>query len=155
MTAPLKKSQRLVEFKYKPIMSAWFAWKSGGTSTRYSFELRNTLKEIRYRGQLPHIDFDYGFQSLINLIEKHHKGNFICARIYGHRNDNDLHGVLLREYKYDELIIPEDPTKHPDIYPDFTAKKWQDKKDSLTQHLSYRIRHAQIVTSVLNSEILK
>lgn len=149
MTAPSQKIKTLAEYTYRPIMSAWFAWKKGGTATRYSYELRNTLKEIRYRGQLPHIDFDYGFQSLVSLIEEHHKGKYNFARIYGHVNENDKEGKLLREYTNDQL------SDEFNSWPDFKSEKWQKHKDSLANKIYIKARHAKIVKSVLNEEILK
>lgn len=147
MITPAKNIQTLAEFKYKPIMTAWFAWKNGGTGTRYSFELRNTLKKIRYRGELPHIDFHYGFQSLVNLIENHHKGKYNTAIIYGLRNENDEVGVVLRKYVNDQLVIEADP--------DFNQDKWCEKKDRLMKKIYVCARNAKIVTSVLNKEILE
>lgn len=149
MNAPVTKIQTLPEYRYKPIMSAWFAWKKGGTGTRYSFELRNTLKKIRYRGELPHIDFDYGFQSLVNLIENHHKGEYNCAIIYGLRNEYEeiTSGIVLRKYVKDNLIIMNDPN--------FSMEKWRNKKDQLIQNIFIKARNAKIVTSVLNKDILE
>ena len=82
------KIKKLVEvdkrnlYIYIPILSAYIIFKNGKRCKFYSYEMRTSISQIRFRDFHPAIDFDFGYQALISMIEDKLKGQYKSAIIY-------------------------------------------------------------------------
>jgi hypothetical protein len=131
-----------VKFIYKPIMQAWIGRKKGGAISFYSFELRTTLSQIANRGTLPQIDFDYGFQSLVHLIEEKFKGQYNEARIYGLHKATDTYSQLLMKFKNGKVVF--------DDSPNFGSDEWIKFKENRANRILHQVRQADEVYEITN-----
>lgn len=145
MAAPTEKVQESAEWIYKPIMSAWIVFNDGNKCKFYSYELRKSLEQIKHNRSEAVIDFDYGYQALWRLIEEKYKGQHTEARIYGHVNNDDDEGKLLREYKYGIL---QKPYKDPD----FSEEKWVKKAQSMAKEITDNVRRHKRIAHVSNKK---
>lgn len=142
-----KTQQQPSEFIYMPSMHLWIAWKKGGTSKLYSYELRNTLKQIVYRDEKPRIDLEYGFQRLVHLVENVHRGKFNSARIYGNSSQTQTKDTLLQEYNSEGKITVLRSF-------DFAEEKYKNLEQTLIDRLINNIRKHSIIINPVTKETL-
>ncbi len=95
-------------FFYVPILSVTVYFKDGKKCKFYSYELRTSISQIRFRDFQPQLDFDYGYQALINMVETTLKGKYNTAIIYKNANFT-TNGIECRKYINDELVTMNDP----------------------------------------------
>lgn len=56
-------------FNYKSLISAWVLFNNGRKSTVYSYELQNSIQQIKHRGHIPLIDFEIAIVNLKNWLQ--------------------------------------------------------------------------------------
>lgn len=123
-------------FIYRPVFYAWVGTKSKGPKTFYSFELQNTFSQIINRGVLPHIDFMFGYQGLIHLVEETLKGQYNDARICFNRHpQHQGEGRIFRHYKKGIL-------QEPYQDPPFGHQYFETLKDTIIQRIIAASHHA-------------
>lgn len=114
-------------FLYIPVLSAVVIFNNGKQCKFYSYEMRTSISQIRFQDFHPVIDFDYGYQALISMIENKLKGQYVSALIYKSSN-SDEHGILCRLYQKGHLKTMSDP--------DFStaeAKAWTRKREDFNK----------------------
>ena len=110
-------------YVYCPVLSAFVQFKNGKKCKFYSYEMRTTISQIRFRDFHPVIDLDYGYQALISMVEEKLKGQYTSALLYKNKKA-DENGTLCRQYKNGELLKMEDPD-----FNTFQAKQWVRRRE--------------------------
>ena len=114
-------------FLYIPVLSAVVIFNNGKQCKFYSYEMRTSISQIRFQDFHPVIDFDYGYQALISMIEGKLKGQYVSALIYK-SNNSDEHGILCRLYQKGFLKTMNDPDFNTPA-----AKAWTRKREDFNK----------------------
>ena len=110
-------------FVYVPVLSALIDFNNGKKCKFYSYELRTSISQIRFQDFHPVIDFEYGYQALVSMIEGKLKGQFTSALIYKNSKE-DEHGTLCRLYQKGFLKTMNDPD-----FNSSDAKAWTRRRE--------------------------
>ncbi len=137
------KIQRLINqgkivYDYIPIFTAVIFFKNGGKCTFYSYELRNSISQIRYQNFYPEVDLEHGYKTLVRMIEDQFYGKVKCALIYS-TVKRSKGGTLLRRYNYGVLDLINDPDFGSDKLKSWVSKRAKYIKDAVIDYSQKRL----------------
>lgn len=134
-------------YTYTPKMKIWLGVKKGLPKTFYSFELRNTLRQIVLRSQYPNIDYQYGLDSLKTLIETKLKGKYNEAIIYWINSEPEK-DVIICKYVNDQLIYNRQEESAKQNF-DFSSPFFQEFKEKEANRIVSNIQRSHIVKHIM------
>ena len=87
--------QLLIQLGYPPVFKAWIVYKNkpGEPFIRYSFDMQNSVAQVKAGYQSPQLDYVKAFTGLVNLIEQR-ANKIIRAKIYATKKNE-----IIREYE--------------------------------------------------------